>query len=86
MEVGGPSSKLWIVADGQRVERAARARGADLGSGSPVVFVDDAAEYVAPADLAGAWLVMARQRGYKLASAVRASLVVVADVVGEHRL
>jgi hypothetical protein len=58
MEAGGPSSKLWIVADGQRVQRAARAWV--LASGSPVVFVDDAAEDVAPADLAGAWLVMAR--------------------------
>ena len=57
-----------------------------LTSGSPVVFVDDAAEDVAPADLAGAWLVVARRWGRKPASAVRASLVVVADVVGEHRL
>jgi hypothetical protein len=30
-------------------------------SGSPVVFVDDAAEDVAPADLADAWLFVAEQ-------------------------
>jgi hypothetical protein len=41
-------------------------------SGSPVVFVDDAAGDVASADLAGAWLVVAEQWGRELASAVRA--------------
>jgi hypothetical protein len=54
-------------------------------SGSPVVFVDDAAEYVAPADLAGAWLLVAEQWGRELASAVRARLVVVTHVGAEHR-
>jgi hypothetical protein len=55
-----------------------------LASGSPVVLVDHAAEDVAAADLSDAWLVMARQWGRELASAVRASLVVVAHVVAEH--
>ncbi len=84
MEADGESPKLWIVADGDALN-ALLGPGVPA-SGSPVVLVDDAAEDVAPVDLAGVWLVMARQRGCKLASAVRASLVVVADVVGEHRL
>ena len=54
-------------------------------SGSPVVLVDDAAEDVAPVDLAGAWLFVAEQWGRELASAVRAGLVVVAEVEAEHR-
>jgi hypothetical protein len=53
MEAGG-SSKLRIAADDQRVERAGR--DWVLASGCPVVFVDDAAKDVAPADhLAGVW-------------------------------
>ena len=47
--------------------------------------MDDAAEDVAPADLAGSWLLVARQGGREPTSAVRARLVVVADVVAEHR-
>jgi len=47
--------------------------------------VDDAAEYVAAADLTDAWLVVERQWGRELMAPVRASLVVVAHVVAEHR-
>jgi len=83
MEAGGSSSKLWIVADGQRVERAGGT--GVVTSGGPVVFVDDAAEDVAPADLAGAWLIVAEQWGRELASAVRARLVVVTHVGAEHQ-
>ena len=83
MEADGASSKLWIVADGNALN-ALLGPGVPA-SGSPVVLVDDAAEDVAPVDLSGVWLVMARQRGRKLASAVRARLVVVADVEAEHR-
>jgi hypothetical protein len=47
--------------------------------------VDDAAEDVVPADLAVVGLRGMRQWGRELASAVWASLVVVAHVIGEHR-
>ena len=77
MEAHGASPKLCVVADGNALN-ALLGSGVPA-SGSPAVLVDDAAEDVAPVDLAGVWLVVARQRGCKLASAVRASLVVVAD-------
>jgi hypothetical protein len=53
--------------------------------GSPVVLVDDAAEDVAPADLAVVRQLMAGHRGRELTTPVWTSLVVVADEVGEHR-
>jgi len=56
MEAGSSSSKLWIVADGQRA--AGAGRDWVLSSGSGVVVVEHAAWDVAPADLASAWLVM----------------------------
>jgi hypothetical protein len=51
-----------------------------LGSGSSVVLVYDAAEDVAPADLAGCVVGRGEAVGSELPSPVRASLVVVADV------
>jgi hypothetical protein len=83
MEAGSAWSKRWIAADGQRVERAGWARGGDLSS--PVVLVEHAAWDVGPPDLAGAWLVVAEQWGHKLASPVRARLVVGTEVGAEHR-
>jgi hypothetical protein len=47
--------------------------------------VDDAADDVAPADLAGAWLFVVRQWGRELTAPERARLVVVAHVIGEDR-
>ena len=67
MEADRASSKLWIVADGDALN-ALLGPGV-LTSGGPVVFVDDAVGDVAPVDLAGGWLVVARQWGCKLASA-----------------
>jgi hypothetical protein len=75
--------KLWIAADGQRVERAGWARGGDL---SQLGRIRGACRLgVGPADLADAWLVVAEQWGHKLASAVRARLVVVTEIGAEHR-
>ena len=51
-----------------------------------MVLVDDAAEDVAPADLAAVRQLMVGQWGRELPPAMRSSPVVVLDVRGEHRL
>jgi hypothetical protein len=58
----------------------------EVGSGCPLILVNNPAEHVAAADLAGVRLVLTRRWDRELKSAVRTSLVVVLDVFGQHGL
>jgi hypothetical protein len=85
--MGGRRSAVVIVV-GERWKLAPGDHSGDsggVGSGSPVVFVDDAAKNVTALNLADVLSVVAWCRAGKVESPMRASLVVVPDVVGKHR-